>query len=208
MGHGCDAVLSIGFEVWRSAASFEACKAAVLTTRNEYHSRRERMDRKMARMGWMSAALVIATAACTCGLLPGMGKTPVAATSTKVPSLSGLETENAAGYETAMAMASEVGAYMTAPEDIPVYEPNESYSGSADLVSYNTSDSYEKVVSFYKKELPAQGWKKLDSADTLERAGSYAHLFYTKDDRTVDLTITATQDGKVIVLVSIKTDGS
>jgi hypothetical protein len=172
------------------------------------------MNRNIARVGWIISVVIMATVACTCGLLPGPGKTftgtPLPQSSSTVPEMiptetldvSAEETENAYAYATSMALASEVAAYTTPPEDIPVYEPNANFSGFTNSVLYDTSDDYAKVLEFYKQGMPAQGWTEVDTEDTLEREGAYANLFYTKGTRQANVILSA-MEGNVLVMISI-----
>ncbi|OHA28049.1 MAG: hypothetical protein A3D56_00010 [Candidatus Taylorbacteria bacterium RIFCSPHIGHO2_02_FULL_45_35] len=96
------------------------------------------------------------------------------------------------------------------PSDAPKY-PGASiqYSGSSNpqtgeagiALSFLTSDSLQKVVDFYKEELPSNGWVV---EQTMNSGGSTV-MAAKKGDRTFGLYIADSGDGKVSVTVSIST---
>jgi len=153
----------------------------------------------------------MATLACTCGLLSGLGQAQqglqtVQAAATELATSGALETIQAVvtqgGFEeTAQALATQVEAATQptssggttlgdAPEDIPVLEDTQGFFGSADVVSYFTSDEYKSVLEFYKTEMAANGWAEDGSQTSVETADA-AVLYYTKDSRQAIVTISA-----------------
>lgn len=119
---------------------------------------------------------------------------------------------------TAMAIATQQGpsalataqAYVTQvsqgtpAEDIPVIEGNkEMFFQSARLVSYLTSLPYDQVLEYYKTQMPARGWVKVDR-DGFE-TGSAANLVYEKDTRRAMVSIgSASAGGKTVVVIVIE----
>ena len=89
------------------------------------------------------------------------------------------------------------------PEDIPVLEgANENFFASAEVVTYFSPATYDELVTFYKEQMPANGWE-LDASLSVEFGGT-AVLTYKKDGRTATVAITPdTSSGKVIVAVAI-----
>lgn len=182
------------------------------------------MKRHVSPLGWIGAVMALTAMACTCGglTLPGTGTATAPAKNTStVPSarptrtpkessgeatelpVAASETEAAAAIETANALVTEVSVQMTAPEDMPVYEPNKDFFGSENFVSYATSAEFDKVLEFYKTELLNQGWEETESDQAMETK-SYAYMFYGKDKRVASIMLTAS-DGQVMVLISIET---
>lgn len=170
------------------------------------------MKRSTFRVGWALALLSMATLACTCGLLSGLGQAQqglqtVQAAATELATSGALETIQAVvtqgGFEeTAQALATQVEAIATqptsgggntlsdAPEDIPVLEDTQGFFGSKEVVSYLTSTDYQTVVEFYKTEMAANGWAEDGSQTSVETADA-AVLYYTKDSRQAIVTISA-----------------
>ncbi len=99
--------------------------------------------------------------------------------------------------ETAKAFATEEGPALKetaaaslgeAPQDIPVIETGkEDFVSGEFLVSYSVPMSFQEVVDFYKKEMPANGWTKVD-ANSVETEKTAA-LNYEKSGRTAAVTI-------------------
>ncbi|MBI3241068.1 MAG: hypothetical protein HYZ49_02090 [Chloroflexi bacterium] len=160
------------------------------------------MKRNTFRIGWVVALLSIATLACTCGLISGLtqageGLQTVQAAATELATSGALETvqalateaENGGFQKTAEALSTQASGG-GAPDDIPVLENTQGFFGSADVVSYLTSDEYNSVLEFYKTEMAANGWAE-DGTQTSVETTDAAVLYYTKDDRKTIVTISA-----------------
>ncbi len=88
------------------------------------------------------------------------------------------------------------------PKDIPIYPgstPSGSWSGSnsnknesGHFVVLETGDSYDKVVAYYKAELPKQGWSIENALDSTDAA----ILTIKKDTRNGSVTIGRDGEGK------------
>lgn len=90
-----------------------------------------------------------------------------------------ITSEAPGAFETVQAFATEQGpsllqtsqAYVTqmsqssseTPSDIPIVSAEKTmYFTSEELVSYFTTLDFQSVLSFYKKEMPNNGWTKVD----------------------------------------------
>jgi hypothetical protein len=122
--------------------------------------------------------------------------------------------------ETALAVATQEGpailataqAYITqaspgtAPEDIPIIDgQKEMFYQSAELVSYIISVPYAQVVEFYKNQMPANGWTKVDQ-DWVE-TGLISNLQFEKNDRRASIVLTTSSGGNgatVLITISAK----
>lgn len=95
------------------------------------------------------------------------------------------------------------------PSDAPKY-PNASiqYSGSSNpqtgsagiALMFTTTDSAQNVVNFYKKELPANGWK-IEQTATM---GQSTVISATKIQQTFGVNIVDSGNGQVTVTVGIE----
>jgi len=120
--------------------------------------------------------------------------------------------------QTALAVATQQGpgilstaqTYITqlapgnAPADIPVIEGNkEMFFQSNALVSYVIGQPIAEVVEFYKDQMPANGWTKLER-EWLESPAA-ANLVFEKPDRRASVVLTVSSGGgDTIVLVTIE----
>ena len=95
------------------------------------------------------------------------------------------------------------------PSDAPKYaNATIQYSGSSNpqtgaegaSVMFLTSDSVQKVVDFYKRELVSNGW----TIEQTATVGPSTVLFAKKDDRTFGVYITDTGSGQVSVTIGIE----
>ena len=114
-------------------------------------------------------------------------------------------TENPGIEQTAIAVATEGFSMGEAPADIPVVDRTTvtNFFGSADVVSYSTTLDFQSVVSFYKTEMPNNGWSA-DPSTTFEQ-GETVILTYTKPDSTATLTVTVNpSDQSTIVAIVIQ----
>ncbi len=129
-----------------------------------------------------------------------------------------LATEQGPGLiETVLAVATQEGpamletaqAYITqsapgnAPEDIPVIEgQKEMFYQSPVLVSYIVTVPYAQAVEFYKNQMPANGWSKVEQ-DWVETE-MLSNLQFEKNDRKASVLLTsAPGEGKATVVITI-----
>ncbi len=91
------------------------------------------------------------------------------------------------------------------PQDIPLIEgEKENLVLLEDTISYLTPLPFSEVVSFYKSQMPAQGWT-LKPDETLESQNTVI-LTYEKDTRTATLTISPNPAAhKTTVVIYIQT---
>ena len=89
------------------------------------------------------------------------------------------------------------------PKDRPVYAGAEVTMASSATqnemfnLQVATADALDKVAEYYKKELPAKGWKEENSIS--QSGASPMHMLtYTKEERTAMVMIT-TEEGKTII---------
>jgi hypothetical protein len=86
-----------------------------------------------------------------------------------------------------------------APEDIPVLDQAENLFGSETAVSYETTVPFDDVVTFYKEQMPANGWEEAEGSFSF---GEVSILNYVKEGRSAIVTITKAGE-KTTVLVGI-----
>jgi hypothetical protein len=119
---------------------------------------------------------------------------------------------------TAVAVATEQGpgaiatvqafvtqiAQTTPTPDIPVLEGDkEMFFQSGSLVSYLTPLPYLQVLDFYKTQMPAAGWVKVDQ--NWFESDKAATLNYTKDNRLATVTLGPSPgSNQTMVLILIK----
>jgi hypothetical protein len=81
-----------------------------------------------------------------------------------------------------------------APADIPIMPGDTSaFVGSPQAISYVTTADFNKVVDFYKTEMPNKGWKSVDSGTGPSEAlpgMSEVELNFQKDSRKANVVIT------------------
>ena len=90
------------------------------------------------------------------------------------------------------------------PPDIPVVEaPNENLFSSKSLVTYGTSMSFDTVLAFYQKEMPANQWNPKGEGDVF--SDNIAILNFTKPNRDAVVTLSFdSENNKTTVLISIQ----
>jgi hypothetical protein len=91
------------------------------------------------------------------------------------------------------------------PKDVPVY-PGATVVGGATAgagsgAAFNTSDAPDKVASFYKDELPKNGWSKPIATDM----AGMSSIAATKDKRRLGISVTKGQDGKTMISIGVST---
>lgn len=85
--------------------------------------------------------------------------------------------------------ASETGL----PDDVPMYPDATEVTSFAGFVNFHTADDVDTVTAFYDDELQSAGWAK---------GGSEFFPTWEKDERTLQLTITAGDDGGCDVMIT------
>lgn len=89
----------------------------------------------------------------------------------------------------------------SAASDIPIMADAQNKSMFGDMISYESASSFEDVVNFYKKEMPAAGWEQADEPTEMEEL---AMLSYTKDNNKAQLMISFDKDKKIVsVLITV-----
>ncbi len=157
------------------------------------------MKRRLFRAGWAVAVLAVTTLACTCGLISRLGQ-GVQTAQTAQAIVTQVDVDGL--MQTAQAAATEVNVGGEAPADIPVMDDKQNFFGSAQLVSYTTSASFEATVEFYRDEMTRQGWEEAEGAMEIQGASV---VTYTKADRTAVVTVTETgADTTVLVALQPK----
>lgn len=158
------------------------------------------MQRKnFSRLMVLVAVLSLAIVACTCGALPDMGQ--VAAGLSTVESAA-TQVGTVKAVATQFPVSTQPGGGVTvgkAPEDVPVFTPNQQFFGSKEVVSYFTNADYKTVLDFYKKEMPAKGWTQIKSAANVETDNA-AVLYYEKGANKATLTLSFVPDKKQTVV--------
>jgi hypothetical protein len=86
-------------------------------------------------------------------------------------------------------------------DDIPVPASATDKSQFGNVISFRSSESPQKVADFYKAEMPKLGWTQRDASE----AGDLFLLTFTKDGRTVNITVNKEGTGSgVLILVEQK----
>jgi hypothetical protein len=86
-------------------------------------------------------------------------------------------------------------------DDIPVPASATDKSQFGNVISFRSSESPQKVADFYKAEMPKLGWTQRDASE----AGDFFLLEFTKDGRTVNITVNKEGTGSgVLILVEQK----
>lgn len=88
------------------------------------------------------------------------------------------------------------------PKDIPVYSPaavkmSQTIDDSKSVVSFSTADDPSQVTAFYKKELPAKGWK----VENEMIMGTMTLLHVQKGERELNVTVNKSDAETIISLV-------
>ena len=113
-------------------------------------------------------------------------------------------TQQAPGAVATIQSFATQSAQSTPIPDIPLTEGDkEMYFQSDAMISFVTSIPYDQVLNFYKTQMPAAGWTKVDK-DTFE-TGLAANLHYEKDTRQVSVAISQAPGGEnTLVLIVIE----
>lgn len=88
------------------------------------------------------------------------------------------------------------------PEDVPAYPNATNQTTMMGMTSFEVGDDFETVVDFYAAELVSAGWSKAEGGMSME---GLVMDPWTKDERTLQLTISSDDDtGEVSVLIMIE----
>ncbi len=130
------------------------------------------------------------------------------------------EAEEYGVLETAQAFVTEEGGNLlatarviatqgvqtgSAPSDIPIVDEDTivNFFGSESIVTYMTSLGFQKVVDFYKQEMPTNGWEATTQGNV--ETDKFAHLKFTKLNQTANISININPlDQKTLVTVWIQ----
>jgi hypothetical protein len=120
--------------------------------------------------------------------------------------------------ETALAVATRQGpeilataqSYVTqiapgsAPPDIPILDGDkELFFQSNALVSYLIDLPLEQVADYYKEQMPANGWTKVDNMSFESPVAR--SLVYEKSDRRASVVLSLSPgEGKSVILITIE----
>jgi hypothetical protein len=85
----------------------------------------------------------------------------------------------------------------TLPDDLPIPGDAEELSNAFGMITYKTSQSPAEINDYYRSQLPANGWTEVNA----EQMSDLFMLEYTKDGRTLNLTINSDDTGKTSVLI-------
>jgi hypothetical protein len=127
--------------------------------------------------------------------LPGLAETIQAVATNQGPGL----------VQTAQALATQLASSLgQAPADIPVVEgEKQDYNASDFFVTYSTSLNIAEVLTFYKTEMPNQGWTKIEEGSV--ETDQSAILNYDKPDRKASVVLSAgAPGGGTIVAITIQ----
>ena len=86
-----------------------------------------------------------------------------------------------------------------AAEDIPTMADATDKFATAGMATYKSASALQTVVDFYKKGMPANGWKSND--ESAVSTDAMASLTYTKDTRTATVLITFDDGSKTTSVV-------
>lgn len=86
----------------------------------------------------------------------------------------------------------------SAGADIPLPANISNKVQMGDLISFETTDSPDKIVSFYQTEMVAQGWQ----ASEVSQYGSDYQLSFSKDGRNVSILVSVV-DNKTTVIIML-----
>ena len=88
------------------------------------------------------------------------------------------------------------------PSDILIYKPSKVSTSmntpQGQSLTLATTDNAQKVLETYKKEMTSKGWAE----QTSMTSGSMSMLVYGKEDRTVHVHITPSDDQTAIMLIA------
>ena len=107
--------------------------------------------------------------------------------------------------ETAQAVVTDLPGFTgEKPADIPVLSDGaKDMIASQDMVSYLSPGTFQEVVDFYEREMPLNGWSKIDLDSSIIE--NLATLIYEKSGRRASVIITQIPFiNQVTVLITIE----
>jgi hypothetical protein len=99
---------------------------------------------------------------------------------------------------TSITLPEACAQQQAAGADIPLPANISNRVQMGDLISFETSESPDKIVSFYQTEMAAQGWQ----AGEVSQYGSDYQLTFSKDGREVTILISVV-DNKTSVIIML-----
>ena len=164
---------------------------AMATTGQEIATQAQGLATQIGGSGVMQTAMAIATEFDDSGL-----KGTLEVMLTQVPGQS-------SDIQSTIGVVLTQGAYGEAPSNIPIIDGQlTAFFGSPNIVTYNTSISFQDVLNFYRTEMPEYGWKDGD-ATSVETSTS-AKIPYENANQRVSITISINPlNNETIVLVNI-----
>jgi hypothetical protein len=113
--------------------------------------------------------------------------------------------EGSSLLSTAKAIATKGVHEGQAPEDIPIVDKAtiQDFYTSESFITYMTSLDFKTMLSFYQKEMPANGWEAV--AEGSIEASKSAHLNFQKPTRSASVTLNINPiDQKTIVVILLQ----
>jgi hypothetical protein len=162
----------------------------------------------------MTVTVLILSVTLACSLTPRLGDIGENVKEQVLETVGSLSTEAVGNLQlTAEALGAEMGPVIEAtlaaippgvrigngPEDIPVLPDPYGFYGSENKVVYMTTQSVEDAVSFYRQEMPVNGWTETEPSLVIPKM---AYLNFEKDQRKAVVTMTAAGD-KVAITVMV-----
>jgi hypothetical protein len=162
----------------------------------------------------MTVTVLILSVTLACSLTPRLGVIGENVKEQVLETVGSLSTEAVGNLQlTAEALGAEMGPVIEAtlaaippgvsigngPEDIPVIPDPYGFYGSENKVVYMTTQSVEDVVSFYRQEMPVNGWTETEPSLVIPKM---AYLNFEKDLRKAVVTMSTAGD-KVAITVMV-----
>jgi hypothetical protein len=213
----CQVLSDIGERVQQTRNQVESAATDIKQGRNFLGTARS-IATQVGNSEMLQTAMALATELGESGLLetarafateqgPGLIETVQGFATQQGPGLvetaQALATQHGPGLlETAQAVATQAArASGNPPADIPLIEgEKEMLFASSELVSYTTGLTFQEVLQFYKAQMPANGWEKIEQGWV--ETGNTAVLQFEKPDRKAVVTLNA--DGRTIVIITIQ----
>jgi hypothetical protein len=200
---GCSLFSGVGNRIDSTRATAEAIATDIEQGRDLLGTARA-MATQVGGAGMIGTIQALATEADESGLLA----TAQAFATAEGPGL--METALAVATKQGPEILSTAQSYITqiapgaAPPDIPILDGDkELFFQSNALVSYLIALPLEQVAEFYKQQMPANGWTKVD-AESFE-SPSAKNLVYEKPGRRASVVLSISPgEGKSVVLVTIE----
>jgi len=162
----------------------------------------------------MAVTVMILSVTLACSLTPRMGDIGENVKEQVLETVGSLSTQAVGDIQlTAEAFGAEMGPVIEAtlaaippgvsigngPEDIPVIPDPYGFYGSENRVVYMTTQGVEDAVSFYRQEMPVNGWIETEPSMVIPKM---AYLNFEKDERKATVMMTTAGD-KVAITVMV-----